>query len=121
MRIRLDENLPAELVEDLAAKGHDVDSVASERLVGRADPVVVAAARKSHRILFTLDKGLGDVRRFPPSQQRGIVLFRTSQRGRRAVRTFIKSAMERLPNEADITGNLIVVSESAVRMRRRSP
>lgn len=30
MRVKRDENLPAELVEDLRALGHDVDSVLSE-------------------------------------------------------------------------------------------
>jgi predicted nuclease of predicted toxin-antitoxin system len=29
MQIKLDENLPAELVDDLTALGHDVDSVES--------------------------------------------------------------------------------------------
>ena len=37
MRIKLDENLPAELVDDLAAMGHDADTVASEGLTGFAD------------------------------------------------------------------------------------
>jgi Domain of unknown function (DUF5615) len=37
MQIKLDENLPAELVDDLTALGHDVDSVESEGLAGSFD------------------------------------------------------------------------------------
>ena len=40
MRIKLDENLSADLVEDLAALGHDVDTARSEGLADREDPEV---------------------------------------------------------------------------------
>jgi len=58
VRIKLDENLPVELVEDLQALGHEVDSVVSEGLAGQPDSIVADAARRRHRVLFTLDKGL---------------------------------------------------------------
>ena len=40
MRLKLDENLPTILVEDLAALGHDVDTATSEGLAGHEDPEV---------------------------------------------------------------------------------
>jgi predicted nuclease of predicted toxin-antitoxin system len=86
MRIKLDENLPAELGEDLRRLGHGVDSVQSQGFAGRPDTVVADAARRSHRVLFTLDKGLGDVRRFPPRQYNGVVLFRLGNKGRTSAR-----------------------------------
>jgi predicted nuclease of predicted toxin-antitoxin system len=58
MRLKLDENLPAELVEDLRALGHDADSVESQGLAGKPDTVIADAARRSDRVLVTLDKGL---------------------------------------------------------------
>ena len=76
MRIKLDENLPGELADDLEALGHDVDTVAAEQLSGMPDPAVANAAWRARRVLFTLDKGLADIRRFPPSRYEGIVLFR---------------------------------------------
>jgi predicted nuclease of predicted toxin-antitoxin system len=79
MRLELDENLPAELVEDLRALGHDTDSVVTEGLAGRPDRAVAGAARGAHRVLLTLDKGLADIRRFPPGSYGGIVLFRLSR------------------------------------------
>src|SRR5712691_4918538 len=40
MRVKLDENLPAELAEDLRRLGHVVDTVADEGLQGQPDPLV---------------------------------------------------------------------------------
>jgi predicted nuclease of predicted toxin-antitoxin system len=76
MRIKLDENLPAELADDLRGLGHLVDTVVDEGLAGNADPLVADAARRTRRCLFSLDKGLGDIRRYPPKDYYGIVLFR---------------------------------------------
>lgn len=118
MRIKLDENLPAELVDDLAALGHDVDSVESERLAGQPDPVVAAAAQRVERVLFTLDKGLGDVRRFPPRLYHGLVLFRLRQGGRRAVRQAVLNAVPHIPPASRLVGRLLVVTESTIRRRR---
>lgn len=53
MRIKLDENLPAELVEHLATMGHDADTVIGEGLVGSLDEHVLIAARRARRVLFT--------------------------------------------------------------------
>jgi predicted nuclease of predicted toxin-antitoxin system len=45
VRLKLDENRPAELADDLAALGHDVDSVHGEGLAGAPDTRVAAASR----------------------------------------------------------------------------
>lgn len=57
MKIKLDENLPAELIDTLRARGHDVDSVYSEGLTGSSDQIVFGAAISESRILFTQDLG----------------------------------------------------------------
>lgn len=44
MRIKLDENLPAELADDLWACGHDADTVVGEHLAGEPDAIVAEAA-----------------------------------------------------------------------------
>lgn len=119
MRIKLDENLPAELADDLRAHGHDVDTVPEEGLTGLSDRVVARASRRARRVLFTLDKGMGDVRRFPPREQRGgIVLFRLDPRGRTSVRTAILGSIGRLPGESQLVRRLTVVTESTMRTRR---
>ena len=65
MNFEIDENLPTELADDLRQLAHDADTVLGEGLRGAKDPAVVEAARASDRILFTPDKGIANVRRFP--------------------------------------------------------
>jgi predicted nuclease of predicted toxin-antitoxin system len=45
MQIKLDENLPADLVGDLAVLGHDADTVPEEGLAGCGDADVWRAAK----------------------------------------------------------------------------
>jgi hypothetical protein len=118
MRIKLDENLPVELIDDLRAFGHDVDSVEWEGLAGRPDPLVAAAARRARRVPFTLDKGVADVRRFPPRRYQGLVLFRLRRGGRAAVRRAVLDALPHILSAPRLAGHLLVVTESSVRFRR---
>ena len=116
MRIKLDENLPAELVDDLRALGHDTDSIVSEGLAGAVDVVVVREARRAQRVLFTLDKGLGDVRAYPAGRHGGIVLFRPPAAGRGTVREFIRTAVGKGSIAAAAPGRLVVLTATRVRV-----
>ena len=75
MKFKLDENLPAELVADLRDLGHDGDTVSDEGLRGAQDRVVVDVAFAADRILFTLDKGIANLRRYPTNQHAGLGWF----------------------------------------------
>ena len=63
MKIKLDENLPDRLVAVLTGLGHNVDTVRTEHLTGRADPDVWSAAQAYARFLITQDLDFSDVRR----------------------------------------------------------
>jgi predicted nuclease of predicted toxin-antitoxin system len=65
VKFKLDENLPLELVTDLRHLGHDADTVSEENMAGAPDADVLNAAYTAGRILFTLDKGVANVRRIP--------------------------------------------------------
>jgi predicted nuclease of predicted toxin-antitoxin system len=71
VRLKLDENLPDVAREAAVALGHDVDTVADEGLGGAPDPDVLAAAASEDRFVVTLDRGFGDVRRYPPGSHAG--------------------------------------------------
>jgi predicted nuclease of predicted toxin-antitoxin system len=116
VKFKLDENLPFELVTDLRGLGHDADTVAEEGLRGAADPAVVDAAFAADRILFTLDKGIANLQRYPIHQHAGVVLFRPDTSGRGAVIAFVR---ERLPKvlELRLTGRLTIIGPSRIRFR----
>jgi hypothetical protein len=116
MRFKLDENLPIEILENLREAGHDADSVHDEGLDGAPDPVVLSRARDEGRIVLTLDKGIGDVRAYQPTQYRGIVLFRPPSSGRATTLAFLR---QHLPGvlSLDLDGRLTVVTATGVRTR----
>ncbi|MBS1828206.1 MAG: DUF5615 family PIN-like protein [Acidobacteria bacterium] len=116
MKIKLDENLPAELAEDLSQLGHDADTVADEGLAGARDELVIAAANRDSRVLFTLDKGIADFHRFPQLPGAGVVLFRPESMGRGTVLEFIRARLLMLQT-MDLNGRLTVVGASRVRIR----
>jgi predicted nuclease of predicted toxin-antitoxin system len=76
VKFKLDENLPVSSAAILTSAGHDVDTVTEEGLVGAPDRDVVAAATAAGRILISLDRGLGDIRAYPPGSHAGIVVLR---------------------------------------------
>jgi len=117
MRIKLDENLSRHLKTTLAASGHDVLTVADEGLLAQPDHVVAAAAAAEGRVLFTLDLGLADLRRYPPGTHPGIVLFRPSSLGPLEVNRFVAEFVRSQDLEA-LTGCLAVVEVDRLRIRR---
>jgi hypothetical protein len=94
VNFKLDENLPVELVTDLRGLGHDADTVTYDGLRGAADPAVVDAAFAADRILFTLDKGIANLQRYPIHQHAGAVLFRPDTSGRGAVIAFVRERLD---------------------------
>ncbi len=90
MTFKLDENLPVELRDDLRALGYEADTVHDEGIAGATDEVILEQVRIEGRILLTMDKGIADVRRFPPRRYAGIVLFSPTSTGRGAVLAFAR-------------------------------
>jgi predicted nuclease of predicted toxin-antitoxin system len=116
LRIKLDENLPVLAADVLRQMGHDVDTVNDERLSGADDPRVIAAVTADDRALLTLDKGLADVRAYPPANHAGILLLRPKTSGPNTVMQFVKDHLGSLAN-IDPRGRLIVISEAGMRLR----
>lgn len=116
MRFKIDEHLPAELASDLRALGHDADTVADEGLAGASDAILMRLIRQEDRVLLTMDKGIADVRAYPPDQYAGVVLFRPATQGRGATLAFVRRHLPILLRE-DCRGRLLVVSETGIRFR----
>lgn len=116
MKIKLDENLPVELRDDLRARGHEADTIPDEGFMGAPDSEVMERVRAERRVLFTLDKGIGDLRRYPPRRYAGIVLFRPKSTGRGEVLAFVRRYLPAVL-EMDLAGRLLVVGEGSLRLR----
>ena len=116
MKFKIVENLPAEIVDDLQAAGHEADTVFEQGLVGAADPVIMTRAQAENRVLMTLDKGIGNVRTYTPDKYSGIVLFRPPNTGRMTTLSFVRQHLAKLL-AMDLAGHLFVVSPGSIRRR----
>ena len=110
MKIKLDENLPDRLVVVLTALGHNVDTVRTEQLTGRADPDVWGAAQAAQRLLITQDLDFSDVRRFTPGTHAGLLLVRLTRPGRNALFERVSTVFQ-TENVEDWTGCLVVATQ----------
>ena len=117
MKIKLDENLPGQLVAALTTLGHDVDTVIQERLAGVTDDAVWHAAQHAGRFLITQDLDFSDLRRFVPGTHQGLLLVRLRLPGRTALFNRIQSLFA----DEDVsqwTGCLLIATEHKLRIRR---
>ena len=117
MKIKLDENLPARLVPALATLGHEADTVAHERLTGRADTDIWQAAQTAGRFLITQDLDFSDIRQFKPGTHHGLLLVRLREPGRNALLQQVRAAFQSEDAES-WHGCFIVVTEHKLRVRR---
>ncbi len=117
MRIKIDENLPAILVDVLAEFGHDAETSPSEGLAGKSDEDIWAAAVAAGRFLITQDMDFSDMRRYTPGTHPGILLVRLRDPSR-AVFVERLSQILRTEDIADWEGCIVVTTEHKVRVRR---
>ena len=117
MRLKLDENLPDDARKAAVALGHDVDTVVDEELDGARDPAVLAAALREDRFVITLDRGFGDVRRYPPGTHAGIAVLRVDSQDARSVADALATFL-RNDTLGELRGCIVVVRGHLVRIRR---
>ncbi len=117
MKIKLDENLPATLVEVLASAGHDVDTAPAEGLAVQSDPDVWRATQAVARFLITQDLDFSDIRRYEPGTHHGLSLVRLVEPSRRRL---IERTQHLFATESvDTWGRCFVVStDRKIRIRR---
>jgi predicted nuclease of predicted toxin-antitoxin system len=120
MKIKLDENLPAELADLLTGASHDVHTVPGEFLAGRDDQTIFRAAVSEGRVLFTQDLDFSDLRQFKPGTHAGVVLIRLRDPSRRRLIARVRQviASESLDSWA---GCFVVISDHKLRIRRPTP
>ena len=116
MRLKLDENISVLAGRVLAELGHDVDTVASEGLIGHPDPDVLAGAVADDRALVTFDLGFGDPRAYPPGSHRGVILLRLADQQPDKVVVVLRDLAQNHDLD-DLRGCVVVVTERLIRIR----
>ncbi len=117
VRLKTDENLPDSAMELLRAAGHDVTTVLEEKLGGSADPQIAEVCRRETRALVTLDRGLGNIRAYPPADYPGIVVLRPRDQSVDAILALVQTSIALLGTNP-LDGALWIIDEHRLRIRR---
>lgn len=118
MKFKFDENLGQRCVEILTLGGHDVATVAGQRMSGAADADVLEMCRKEERCLVSLDLDFSNPLRFPPANYSGIAVVRLPGR---ATYDNLISAIQTLTKALEtqsISGKLWVVEVGRIRIHQ---
>jgi len=97
--------------------GHDVTTVLEEELGGVADLHVAQVCRSETRGLVTLDRGLGNIRAYPPADYPGIVVLRPGNQSVDAILALVQKLVLLLETNS-LDGALWIVDERRFRIRR---
>jgi predicted nuclease of predicted toxin-antitoxin system len=117
VKLKTDENLPETAAALLRAAGHDATTTVNEGLGGAADPRVAAVCRTEGRALLTLDRGLGDIRAYPPAEYHGIVVLRPPNQQIDTLLALVRGVIALLEIHP-LEGSLWIVDDRRVRIRR---
>ena len=121
MNIELDENLGRRGAAILRAAGHQVTTVADERLSSASDEHLAEVCRSDRKCLVTLDLDFGNPLRFTPSRHAGIAILRL-QRGSGAgdLLQAIRTLAAGLAGNT-IDGKLWIVQRGHIREHQEQP
>ena len=117
MRIKVDEDLPGQVVQLLRVSGYDASSVTEQGMGGWKDPELWQAVQREKRFLVTADKGFGDIRQYPPGTHAGVLVLRPDQDGIEPVLRLLQQVLSTGSLEA-FNGALVVATPRGLRIRR---
>lgn len=117
-RFLIDEDLPRSTTHALREAGFETQDVRDVGLRGKTDEAVYDYAQRQRLTIVTADRGFGNISRFPLGKHCGIVVLRPLDEIDVAARnSSLVAAVKRL-QPSDLLGNVIVVREESIRIRR---
>ena len=117
MHIKVDEDLPAQVVQRLRDRGYDASGVLDQNMGGWKDSRLWQAVQAHSQFLVTADKGFGDIRIYPPETHGGVLLLRPSEDGIRPVLDMLDRVLAAYRIET-LAGFLVVATPQSIRIRR---
>jgi len=117
VQIKVDEDLPRQVVALLREKGYQADSVVGQGMAGWKDAELWRKVQNENRFLVTADKGFADIRSYPPGTHAGIMLLRPDQDGIRPMVSLIAIVLQSYDLNA-LARTTTVVTPRSVRVRK---
>ena len=116
MKLKVDENLPAECAEILSRGGLQADTVADEGLTGADDSALEAKSQSEGRVLVTLDLDFANIWAYPPAEYAGIIVLRPKRQDKQSVLALVHRFALVLVNRPP-AGELWIVEPDRIRFR----
>ena len=116
MKLKIDENLPAECAEILSHGELQADTVADEGLTGADDSALAVKSRSEGRVLVTLDLDFANIRAYPPAEYAGIIVLRPKSQDKHFVLALVHRLALVLVNQPP-AGELWIVEPDRIRFR----
>jgi predicted nuclease of predicted toxin-antitoxin system len=116
LKLKIDENLPAECALLLSRAGFEADTVADERLAGAEDSVIASRCRADDRVLVALDLDFSNVQAYPPVQPTGIIVLRPGRQDKSTLLRLMPRIILALTNRTP-AGELWIVESDRIRIR----
>jgi predicted nuclease of predicted toxin-antitoxin system len=116
MKFKIDENLPVEVANLLRSEGHDAVTVYEEHLAGKPDVDIASISNMEERAVITLDNDFCDIRVYPPSEHRGIIVLRVVHQDKTSVLALLHRLVPLVAKET-VDRRLWIVEETQVRIR----
>ena len=115
MRLKLDENIDARLVDVLRQAGHEATTVREQGLPGIEDPALYDHCHSEGYVLVTLDLDFSNVIHYPPESTPGLVVLRGPDDLFPTVKILIQTLLAGLIRE-NPTGHLWIVEAGRIRI-----
>ena len=116
-QVKIDEDLPCQIADLVAARGYDAATVIRQGWQGASDDELWPRVQNEGRWLITADKGFADLRLHPAGSHAGVILLRAFEESRRTYLELATVALDRLKLD-DLAGAVVVVTHRGVRIRR---
>jgi len=120
MKIKLDENIPTALIDDLSHLNHEVQSVHQEGMQGFSDYNLWNKVQSEKRFFITQDLDFSDTNKFQPGTHFGILLVRLREPGRLKLRQKIKELFELKYSNENWEGSFLVLTDHKLRKQHPS-
>ena len=118
LKFLVDEDLPRSTALLLKEMGYNALDVRDCGLRGKADEEIFEYAQKEKAIIFTADRGIGSIMRFPLGTHLGIVVAHfPNELSTTDLNVQIKKALTKV-TEDDIKNNLVIIEPKKIRIRR---
>jgi predicted nuclease of predicted toxin-antitoxin system len=118
MKFLVDEDLPRSTVPQLRELGHEAEDVRDIGPRGASDDQIAAHAKAQGFCLITADGGFANIRQYPPSEYRGLIVLDLPSRATSPViLRLLREFFAQSELVEDISGKLAVVAFGRVRIR----